>query len=591
MKFLPSQFAYLLSEKSSRRNLRALFQYVVFLTVTVAVLSVLFHIIMVYEGQQHSWLTGFYWTLTVMSTLGFGDITFHSDLGRAFSLVVLLAGIILLLIVLPFAFIRFFYAPWLEAQIKVKAPREAPAGLRDHVIICRYDAVARSFIERLTLLGIPYLVIEPDPVRAAHLMAENVQVVTGEWDNRATYEASHAADARLILANLDDAANTNITLTVREMSETVPITALIENPYSEDILELSGANKVIIVKEALGQLLASRVDADAIHTHEVGRYQDLTVAEFPVHGTKLAGQKIRDAQLREKVGVTVVAYWERGILLPAQPNAVLSNYSVVVVVGTADSVASLDVQFPAETTSSGAIVVLGGGRVGCATARALKDAGISVHQVDKNPEMRESMAKIADRAIIGDAAELQILLDAGIKEAPSVVLTTNSDAINIYLAIYCRRLNPDLRIVSRITEDRNLEAIHRAGADFVLSDTALVVKQLVAQIQGRGLFVLGEEVDFFFLRLPEQLADQTLAESCIGSSTGLNVVAIRHGENVVTLPGPDEVLPQGCEVVAVGTREQREGFFKAFQNQHSTKHSKRLSLPAPDAVTKNTPIE
>jgi spermidine/putrescine transport system permease protein len=55
------------------------------------------------EGQDHSWLTGVYWTLTVMSTLGFGDITFTSDLGRLFSIVVLLSGIFMLLIVLPFA--------------------------------------------------------------------------------------------------------------------------------------------------------------------------------------------------------------------------------------------------------------------------------------------------------------------------------------------------------------------------------------------------------------------------------------------------------------------------------------------------------
>ena len=53
----------------------------------------------------------------------------------------------------------------------------------------------------------------------------------------------------------------------------------------------------------------------------------------------------------------------------------------------------------------------------------------------------------------------------------SVLLTTNDDAMNIYLAIYCRRLNPGLRIVSRITHERNVEAIHRAGADFVLQRT------------------------------------------------------------------------------------------------------------------------
>lgn len=56
--------------------------------------SIIFHFIMLYEGQQHSWLTGLYWTLTVMSTLGFGDITFTSDLGRAFSVIVLLSGML-----------------------------------------------------------------------------------------------------------------------------------------------------------------------------------------------------------------------------------------------------------------------------------------------------------------------------------------------------------------------------------------------------------------------------------------------------------------------------------------------------------------
>jgi len=41
----------------------------------VVIYSVLFRYIIEMEGRQYSWVTGFYWTLTVMSTLGFGDIT------------------------------------------------------------------------------------------------------------------------------------------------------------------------------------------------------------------------------------------------------------------------------------------------------------------------------------------------------------------------------------------------------------------------------------------------------------------------------------------------------------------------------------
>ena len=108
MKFLPSQLAYVLEDSEAKQNLSALLRFAIVLVASVAIFAILFHAIMVYEGQRHSWVTGVYWTLTVMSTLGFGDITFESDIGRAFTIVVLVYGIVMLLIVAPFTFIRFF---------------------------------------------------------------------------------------------------------------------------------------------------------------------------------------------------------------------------------------------------------------------------------------------------------------------------------------------------------------------------------------------------------------------------------------------------------------------------------------------------
>jgi hypothetical protein len=52
------------------------------------------------------------------------------------------------------------------------------------------------------------------------------------------------------------------------------------------------------------------------------------------------------------------------------------------------------------------------------------------------------------------------------------------------LAVFCRRLNRELRIVSRITHERNLEAIHRAGADFVLSYTTLGIEAVMSLLRG-----------------------------------------------------------------------------------------------------------
>jgi hypothetical protein len=131
MKYLPAQLATLLTTPEDRRNVATLAKFVALLVAVIVTFSVVFHLIMLHvEGQEHSWVTGFYWTLTVMTTLGFGDITFQSDVGRLFSVVVLISGVVLLLIVLPFTFIRSFYAPWLEARLRSRAPRAVPAGTR-----------------------------------------------------------------------------------------------------------------------------------------------------------------------------------------------------------------------------------------------------------------------------------------------------------------------------------------------------------------------------------------------------------------------------------------------------------------------------
>jgi hypothetical protein len=196
MKFLGSQLAYLMSDRAQRANLRGLLKYIGFLVVLVTLYAVLFHVIKTgVEHEQHSWITGFYWTLVVMSTLGFGDITFTSDTGRVFSMVVLMSGVVFLLVMLPFLFVSLFYAPWLEARVRLRAPRRVPAGTTGHVIITEYDPVAVGLIERLRAAQIPYFVLEPDTTRAAQLTGDGVSVVAGEIDSRATYEHLEAGAA------------------------------------------------------------------------------------------------------------------------------------------------------------------------------------------------------------------------------------------------------------------------------------------------------------------------------------------------------------------------------------------------------------
>ena len=161
MKFLPAQILYFTQSRTTKRNFKLLFNFLIVLALIVGIYSVLFHFIMLFEEKEFTWITGFYWTLTVMSTLGFGDITFASDLGKAFTMIVLMSGIIFLLVMLPFTFIQFFYAPWLEAQSRAKTPRELPKDTKGHVILTSFDPITINLVEKLKKYNYQYA----DPCR------------------------------------------------------------------------------------------------------------------------------------------------------------------------------------------------------------------------------------------------------------------------------------------------------------------------------------------------------------------------------------------------------------------------------------------
>jgi Trk K+ transport system NAD-binding subunit len=253
-------------------------------------------------------------------------------------------------------------------------------------------------------------------------------------------------------------------------------------------------------------------------------------------------------------------------LRPAQPDSVLGELSVPVGVGTDEQIEKLEEMLSngGGDRPPGPVLVIGGGKVGRAAARALKRTGAPVHIVDRSETLREKLEAIAERVTIGDAADIKTITRAGINESSLVILSTNDDAVNIYLAVYCRRLNPDVRIVSRVTHERNREAMHRAGADFVLSYANLGAETILSLILGRDPVLIGGGVEFLTVRMPGSLAGLTLSDSGIGALTGLIVLAVETDGKKVTNPPPSTILPAGAKLTLLGTAEQWSKFNARF---------------------------
>lgn len=560
MKFFSTEYLHFARNRVTRRNIFALVRFFLVLALMVLVYSTIFHFLMAREGQDHSWYTGIYWTLTVMSTLGFGDITFRTDLGMIFSTVVLLSGMVWMLILLPFTFIEFFYEPWMQAQAESRAPRSVPGRLRDHLILIYYDDVTRALIDLLNRHNHDYVLIVDNLDEALRLHDLEVKVMLGDLDNPETYRLAGVDRAALVAATSTDTVNTSVVFTVRQLAPEIPIVATVKDPASEDILQLAGATHVLHLADMMGRALARRVIGGDALSHVIGNFDRLLIAEATTTNTPLVGKTLQESRIRENLSVTVVGIWDRGQYQDPTPDTLITDHSVLVLAGTRAQFNDYDELFAIYNVSSAPIVILGGGRVGRATMRALDRRKIDYRIVEKLPDRVPNKEKV----VLGNAAELEVLEAAGLMTSPAVMITPHEDDMNVYLTLYCRRLRPDIQIVSRATLDRNVATMHRAGADFVLSYASMGANAIFNALRSGDFLMFTEGLYLFKIKVPRALAGKSLAEAGIRESSGCTVVAVKIGKGMDINPDPQNPLPPEGDMVLIGSRDAEDRFLERF---------------------------
>ncbi|MDH3756062.1 MAG: NAD-binding protein [Acidimicrobiia bacterium] len=543
-----------------RRQLKTFAVLAIVFVVMVGLFSLIFHELMDREGRSFSWPSSVYWTLTTMTTLGFGDITFESDAGRIFSVIVLLSGSTFLLVMLPFVFIQFVFIPWMSERERRRAPRRLPASTSGHVIVTSLGPVEEALIDRADEAEVPYVVIVEDLYDAGRLHDEGRNVMVGALDDPDTYVNARVDQAAIVVATQNDQTNTNIAFTVREIAPEVDIVASANAPASVDILEIAGADHVVQLGEILGDAMAARTLGLGGHCHRIGSFAGLQIAEAGAVGTDLVDRTLAESRLRARLGVGIIGVWDRGKFEVATAETLLRDSSMLLLAGTTEQLAAFDRAFKTDSPRGKQAVIIGGGRVGRAVGRAFAAEGIEFAIVEQLTErQREGV-----RYVIGDAADRAVLEEAGIDDAGAVLITTHDDNVNVYLTRYCRGLRPDARIVSRSRLDRNVSTLYRAGADAVLSYAGAGSAAIWNHFRGDETLLVAHGLNLFRSPIPRELAGTTLADSHVYRRTHCNVVAVESDGVIEGNPDAHAPLPAEGELVLVGTDEAEHRFSEVF---------------------------
>jgi voltage-gated potassium channel len=200
-------------------------------------------------------------------------------------------------------------------------------------------------------------------------------------------------------------------------------------------------------------------------------------------------------------------------------------------------------------------LVCGFGRVGRQVVRDLRAAGAEYVVIDRNVESLERAAAAGIPYIEGEAAEEQLLRQAGIDRARALIACVDSDAENVFITLTARELRPDLTIVARASGEESEQKLRRAGAQRVVSPYKSSGSEMAR-------FALHPQVTGVVDVAPEyRMEEIEVTPGCPGAGRSLAdvagsaiVAAVRRPDGeLVPQPSGDVVLQPGDVVIAMGT--------------------------------------
>ena len=99
-------------------------------------------------------------------------------------------------------------------------------------------------------------------------------------------------------------------------------------------------------------------------------------------------------------------------------------------------------------------IIIGAGRMGSSIARALNNTN-NVVVIDKNRYKIERLQEYSGFVEVGDATDLQLLEKNGIATADTVIVVTDNDNVNIYIADVCEHIYHVKNIYVKLTDSRH----------------------------------------------------------------------------------------------------------------------------------------
>jgi voltage-gated potassium channel len=224
----------------------------------------------------------------------------------------------------------------------------------------------------------------------------------------------------------------------------------------------------------------------------------------------------------------------------------------------------------------GHVILCGYGRIGRSFCDALQRQGKQFVVIESDLDRVLAARENEHLMIQGNATLDEVLMDAGIERAKSVVTTLPEDALNVFLTLTARNMNEKLYIVARAEYPETKKKLSQAGGDRVVLPTAMGAAEMARLITHPSTVELMDlvfdrefaevELDEITIRDDCSIIGQTVAEVGTHSRHGLLIVAIKRADGqLIFNPATEHPFAAGDTLLAMGKTADTA----SFRKQHS----------------------
>jgi voltage-gated potassium channel len=306
-----------------------------------AIQLVMLYGILGYQAMGWSLFDALYQVVITISGVGYGEVRPLSSMAaRIHTMILIVLGISSVAFTLG-AFVQFLTESELLGYFGHQRMMKQIEALTRHTIVAGYGRVGTLVCEELAAAEQPFVVVELSHDLAGEIEARGFLCVTGDATEEKVLKDAGIERARVLVSAMpNDAENVFITLTGRQLCPAMMIIARAEQPSTVKTLKRAGANHVVMPAAIGAHRIVSLVTNPAAvqFTELVTQRTSLAIEmdELPIHASSaLAGHSLRDADVKRRTGVIVVAIKRADgrLEFPPSGDELLATGDTIVILG------------------------------------------------------------------------------------------------------------------------------------------------------------------------------------------------------------------------------------------------------------------